>query len=179
MRNDSFSLKFYLLTDKKLNNGELPIYLRIRVNRVKVEMSTRLVLKNESDWDETTQRVRYKGPVNSELNQIEAQVTNYYHELKHTNKPISAIILKELYLGRGERTISLKSFLQTSIKERILENKELSSNTTKNYTTTLIHLNGFLEESQQKNISIQDINESFLRKWDTYLVNKALLINSM
>lgn len=174
MRNDSFSLKFYLSSDNKHQSGQFPVYLRIVVNRKKVEISTKLMVKNENDWDEITQRVNHKSPVNSEINKIEAQITNYYDGLKHNGKPISALTLKEHYLGRGERTVSLKLFLQTSVKDRIIDNKELSPNTTKNYVTTLIHLNSFLEESNQKNIFIRDVNDTFLRKWDKYLVNKAL-----
>jgi hypothetical protein len=78
MRKDSFTLKFYTSTDKKQLNGEIPIYLRIMVNRKKVELSTRMVLQNEREWDPISQRIKIKSPVNNQLNQIEGQVTSHY-----------------------------------------------------------------------------------------------------
>lgn len=178
MRNDSFSLKFYPDPIKKLANGEIPIYLRIRVNRKKAELATRMTMKNLDDWEPVTGRVKVKSPINSRLNQIEGEITSHYHQLKHSGRIITANALKNLFLGRDQRDITLTRFFDTTIKERIQESTELKPTTIRNYNSTINHLLDFLDNSKQKSIELRNIDDSFLRKWDNFLLKKACLTNS-
>jgi site-specific recombinase XerD len=178
MRNDSLSLKFYLGLDKKHLDGKCPIYLRIVVNRKKVEISTKLLVKAEYEWDNIIQRIKSKTPINTRLSQIEGEITDHFQSLKHSGKNITAAQLKEMYLGRGAKTMSLSNFFTTSVKDRILDNKELSEATKRNYRTTIFHLEEFLDDSYQKKIPLQEVNDSFLRKWDLHMTNKKLVNSS-
>lgn len=178
MRKDSFTLKFYPAKEKTPVNGEAPIYVRIMVNRKKVEISTKMSIKHLEDWDEITQRVKTKSPINSRLNQIEGQITNHYYSLMHSGEIITANALKNLFLGRDQRDITLTRFFDTIIKERIQGSTDLKPTTIRNYNSTINHLLDFLDNSKQKSIELRNIDDSFLRKWDSFLLQKACITNS-
>ncbi len=175
MRNDSFSLRFYLNTDKKRIDGVFPIYLRITVNRKKTEISTRLTIKKETDWDPEMCRVKTRTPINSQLSQIEGDMNNLYLQLKHSEKPISAEILKDTFLGRGLKNSLLKKFLQTEVAEQILNKPEFSTSTKHIYLKMISYLNEFLAETSQTKITLPEMNDSFIRKWDAFLISKPFL----
>ncbi|HEY6536369.1 MAG TPA: site-specific integrase [Candidatus Nitrosocosmicus sp.] len=177
MRTDSFTLKFYLAQDKKLDSGECPIYLRICINRKKVELSTKFSIENPNDWDEIIQRVKAKSPINSGLNKIEGDITNIYEELKYNKKEISASIVKDLFLGRGESVPTLTAYVDKFYRERMLGNTEISSATINNYRATIAHINSFIESTGNKKINLKQINEDFLRKLDNYLLHTTNMYN--
>ncbi len=178
MRNDSFSLKFFISQNKQLSGGQCPIYVRIMVNRKKVEISTRQQVPDSSYWNEESQRVNGKSLVNSELNKIEGQIQSIFDELKYNSKPISAANIKAKFLGRDLGNKDLYDYLQSLIKDRIETNSELAPSTIINYNTALQHVKDFLTSKKLRYMSIGEADFEFIRKFDTYLIKKNL-INSI
>ncbi len=178
MRSDSFSLRFYPASDRKNLLGEYPIYIRITVNRRKVEIATKQTLKNLSDWDDITQRVRLKTPINAFLNKIEADITKVYDGLKFKGKPITATIIKDLFLGRGKTIPTLTEYMDRFYSEGILANPEMAETTKKNYKTTITHINSYLDYSNQKKITLAELDNRFIRALDTFLISTPI-VNSI
>jgi integrase/recombinase XerD len=174
MRNDSFSVKFYLAEDKRTLDGGYPIYVRIYINRQKAEITTRQRVRNLDDWDITTQRIKHKSEINTALSKIAGDLIGLYDELKYSKKEISALILKDTFLGRGESSPMLSDFMDKFLREHILANTELAPATVNNYRTTISHINKYLESSKQKKINLKQLDTNFLRKLDSCMLNTTL-----
>lgn len=77
------------------------IYLRIYVNRIKAEISTPFTLA-PNEWDETRQRAKKNNLINQELSKIEHRIFTIQNILEYENRPITARILKDLYLEKDK-----------------------------------------------------------------------------
>jgi site-specific recombinase XerD len=144
------------------------------VNREKAEIFTKQSLKNSNDWDPLTQRVKRNTPVNTALTKLESAIQDIYNERKYNTKQITAIILKDQYLGKEQNSILLSDYIDTYYKEKVLGNSELSEGTLKNYRATITHIKTFLSTSNQKNISLHYLDNSFLKKLDTHLLSTTI-----
>lgn len=173
MRNDSFTLKFYLAREKKTLNGLIPIYCRVLVDRKKAEISTRLQLKDISDWDDEFQRVRQNSTMNNTLTKVEGDLHKIHEQLRFNGKPISAGIIKDIFLGRDGNSPPLIDYIDKYYREYILANSALSEATVKNYRATIAHIKAYLEQSKQKRISLRQLNDVFIRNLDKYMLTDA------
>jgi integrase/recombinase XerD len=178
MRNDSFTIKFYLNIAKRRDNGAIPIYVRIMVNRKKAELSTKQFVAKIDDWNEEIQRINLKSPINSSLSVIEGQLIDLYNEMKASKVVITAASIKNRYLGRGQSTITLLDYYSKALDETISTNMGLAEATIKNYKTTFKHLKEFLIHEKLKNITIQEFDIHLIKKYDQFLQNKNL-VNSI
>ena len=173
MRSDSFSVIFYLALNKKMDSGEYPIYARIYINREKSEISTRQHLANLEDWDKVMQRVKHKTPINTLLSKMEGDIRNIYDRLKYNDKEISAVIVKNIFLGRTETSALLTDLMDKYYRERIITSTTISEATVNNYKATFAHVREFLKSVNQTKITLKQLDEAFIRKFDSYMSNLA------
>ncbi|MBO9200238.1 MULTISPECIES: site-specific integrase [Niastella] len=86
-------------------NGKSAIYLRFTINQKRVELSTNLYVDPKA-WDSEGQLVKGKTEevqtINRRLTLIKADLHKKYLQLEALGKPITAEILKNLYLGIDE-----------------------------------------------------------------------------
>ena len=72
---------FYVKEEKKDNNGEAPIYLRITVNGERAEISTNRRVDPEL-WDKAAERVAGRSEparvINTSLNNLVSKVEKYF-----------------------------------------------------------------------------------------------------
>ena len=174
-----FSINFFIAsykTDSKLNT----IFLRIRFNNEKAEVSTKLTVAM-GGWDNESQRTFNDKLTNNKLANIELKFQEFLDELKYTKQPISAKILKEIFLdfqngiNIGDKK-ALKNQLLGYFKKQIFEREnfkkdEYSTGTIKHYKVTLSHIEKFLIKNNIETASLQDIDYNFLNNWDKYLIS--------
>ena len=170
MRNDSFSVKFYPNLKKQVENG-FPIYVRIGSNREKAELFTRQYIRDLKDWDEITQRVRKKTPINSILSEIHGKLLAIYNEKKYANEPFTPGGIKDEYLGRGTKNITLCEYMEGYFNERILSNNDLSVTTKRTYRTSIRHITSYLEGSGKTNILLSKVDKTFIHNLDRFFKN--------
>jgi hypothetical protein len=91
--------------DFKMEGGRIPIYARVILDREKFDFSTKQVIDNLSDWDEKTQRVKLKSPINASLSELEHRVNEAYNFLKYHNKPLTALALRSQLRGEKEQKL--------------------------------------------------------------------------
>lgn len=175
MRNDSFTIKFYLNVAKQRDTGEYPIYVRIMVNRKKAELSTKHVVAKMEDWNEAVQRINFKTPINSSLSSIEGQLIDLYNEMKATKAVITAASIKNKFLGRGQSTITFLEYYSKAMEDAIPRSMGLAAATIKNYRTTFKHLKEFLANEKLKGITIPEFDFQLIKKFDLFLQNKNLI----
>lgn len=172
MRNDSYTLKFYPLCDKRKQSTQHTIYLRITINRLKAEIATKFQVTKLEDWDDLTQRIRSaKNPINNELSIIEGDINDFYNKLKYKNGEITAAELKDAYLGRNTMSPLFINFIDVHFKNKVEANHELAEGTIKTYKATIQHLKAFLNEINKNKITLRQLDETFVRKFENYLSN--------
>ena len=90
--------------------------------------------------------------------------------MKFNKKIISAAKVKDLFLGREGASPTLVNFMDTFFKERVLSNTEYAITTIRNYRATIVHVNAYLEHSGKKRITLRDVDEKFIKGFDSYLL---------
>lgn len=174
---DHISLKFFLNEAKA--KGDLgKIYLRIYVNRIKAELATQFKLA-PSEWDETRQRAKKSNLINQELSKIEHRIFTLQSILEYENRPITARILKDLYLEKDKINAYLLEFYDKFL-EGIENNPELSKETFNLYKQTHKYINSFVKEQYKiKDIPIKQVDFKFINSLDSYLLNNNLQRNTV
>ena len=168
------TIKFFPRTDQVLKGGKVPIYVRVILDREKFDFSTKQVLDKLSDWDDKTQRVRLKSPINAALSEIEYRVHDAYNFLKYHNKPLTALALRNKLYGEKDQKLRLLDFVEDYIAIKIKGNNELAITTQKNYQSTVTHLRGFLEETQKLRMKVAEVDLDFVKEFDDYLVTRSM-----
>jgi hypothetical protein len=101
----TFSLVCYLKKSNVLKSGEVPVYMRITVNKRAVFLSMQgSVLP--SLWSQAKEKSKGKDKAAQELNRyidaVKAKLCQIYRELEIDGKPVSAQIIKDVFQGNVE-----------------------------------------------------------------------------
>ncbi len=168
------SIKFFPRKEQILDNGDIAIYVRVILNRDKLDFSTKQSIHKLSDWDETTMRVRKKTPVNSVLNEIEHDINEAYNFLKYHNKPLTISALRKQL--RGDKTVKLRltDFVDEYFELHVKDNSEYATTTKQTYTSTIHHLKKFLEANGEKRMLVAEADPEFVKDFDSYLINRSI-----
>lgn len=168
------NLHFYAKSTKANTKGQFPIYVRLTVNGVRTEFSTKKFIEPTRWLSEagkmkgTTDEAR---SINGYLDVIKSKVLDIQMELIHKNQELSIENFKELLFGSDEKQRMLVPIFQdhnNKIKE--LVGKEYAPGTLERYTTSLKHTIEFLEwKYNVSDIDISKINHTFITDYEFYL----------
>lgn len=168
------SILFYVKSSKAAKNGLLPIYQRITINGVRIELSTSRFVE-KSRWNTSAGKMKGISEearlINGYLDLLKYKIYETEKYLINNNVEINAQSFKNKLLGIEEKQRKLISiFEQHNKRMEELIGKEFSINTFKKYETTLSHTKKFLKHQYSINdISITQINIAFLNDFDFYL----------
>jgi site-specific recombinase XerD len=172
------SILFWLNNQRANNEGKPAIYLRFTLNSKRVELATRLYV-DANLWSRQHQKAKGISEevteINNQLTIIKADLFRHYNRLKVLEKEVSAEILKDAYLGIGEKEKTLRELL-TSYEERFMEKvssgtKALS--TLKSFRTTRDKILAFVtKQFKVSDIPLSKIKISFASDFDHYLTTK-------
>ena len=176
---DTFSIIFLLKKGKKNKRKLFPIYSRVTINGQRIELSTKRWI-DLNDWDKKKQRPKLINNKLKALNHHLEYIRNRFYlehqRLSQTNKPFSAIDLKNAYLNIKEKGITVLEAIEThniDMKNQIPEN--YSDGTLKNYRTLKKHLSCFINKSfKQDDIEIQKVDNPFVYKLERHLLFNTL-----
>lgn len=167
----SFTTKFF--TDA--NNI---IYLRITVNRKKAEISTKRKV-NPKKWDAKSQKAKGEPELNSYLLHLESDVTRIHSKLINDGKEVTAKTIKDIYLGKDEKSISLISYLNDHIKEIAQLTSQYKPTTIKRYETIQRHLEEFLGINSNESIKLNNVDLKLIEQFNHFLkTKKGISINT-
>jgi site-specific recombinase XerD len=168
------NLHFYAKSTKVNAKGQFPIYVRLTVNGIRTEFSTKKFIEPNRWLSEackmkgTTEEAR---SINSYLDLLKSKVLDIQMELIHKNQELSIENFKELLFGSEEKQRMLVPIFQdhnNKIKE--LVGKEYAPGTLERYTTSLKHTIEFLEWKYKiSDIEISKINHAFISDYEFYL----------
>lgn len=168
------SILFYSKSAKASKNGLLPIYLRITVDGVRIEISTSRFVE-KSKW--SIEGGKMKGnseearTINNYLDILKNKVNETERTMLNNNLEITANTFKNKFLGIEDKQRMLISIFQEHNKRmKVLVDKEFALNTYKRYQTSLEHIRSFIKHNYNLNdIPIKEVNLAFVNDFDFYL----------
>jgi site-specific recombinase XerD len=167
----SFSTKFYRADDSV-------IYLRITAGRKKAEISTRRKIEVKK-WDAAAQKSKGNNELNSYLVTILSQVNRIQNNLIAEDREVSAKLIKDIFLGRDEKSVLLLQYFDDHIREIAQLTNQYRPTTIKRYETIRAHLKGFLKERNIEDIKLNKWELKYVAEFDHYLkVKKGISTNT-
>jgi len=98
---NTFGIQF-VIRKHRIKDGEAPIYARITVNTNRCEISVKRRIHTDN-WNNGKGMAKGKNPeiskLNSYLEQVRSQLTNYYQELVINKQALTADAIKNKFLG--------------------------------------------------------------------------------
>jgi site-specific recombinase XerD len=157
----------FWLNKQRAKNQKPAIYLRLCWDYKRIELATHLYIDAQL-WNAESQRARGNSEealsINERLTIIKADLHKHYNRLQALNKPISAEILKNVYLGIGEKPRTLREALEFYINrfsEKVKTGKK-AVNTLKSLNTTKDKALAFVKvRFRTSDIALADIKNSF------------------
>ena len=172
----TFSLVCYLRKSNVLKSGEVPVYMRITVNKQSVLLTMQgSVLP--SLWSQAKERNKGKDKAAQELNlyidAVKSKLFQIYRDLEIDSKPISAQILKDIFLGNNkedEGKTLVEIHTEHNERCRKLINTEYSPSTIYKFDASLKFLQDFMKKELDKtDVPLTQLNENFIRQYETFL----------
>lgn len=102
---NTFSLLFFAIKNRVNEKGEIPLHMRITVNKQKVELALHRRV-DISIWSPgmgmATGNTKEAKSINNFLMSVQTSIYDIYKYLRETGKPVTPTAIKNAYLGIGE-----------------------------------------------------------------------------
>lgn len=171
----SFGLIFHLKKNRDLSASELTVYMRITVNGIYAEISTKRKC-NPANWNITAGRMSGKGNTartfNAYLDTLQQKVFEAKRKLIETDKELTAENIKNLLLGKDTRKkyMLLEVFGYHNDQMAKLVNLEYASGTLERYKTSYKHTESFLKwKYKVPDVEIDKLNYEFIAEYAFWL----------
>ncbi len=166
----NFSLLFFLRKPRNYVRGKQPVYLRLTMEGVRVELSLQRECEPER-WN--THAGRANGTkeeikvLNAYLDSLQAQVYETYRNLIDQNEPITVDRIKNLLTGTTKQgRMILEVFQHHNDQLAQLVGREFSLGTLERYKTSLEHTRNFLKGKYQvADLDIKKLNYEFISEY--------------
>lgn len=170
----TFSILFFLQRNKVTKDGKAPIYMRITVNGKRSQISIKRKVAIEK-WNSEAGKVLGKSmevrELNRYLNSLENKIFKIQQKLLDDNRPISALLIKNIFTGKIENhKMLLKIFQDHNNQVERLVGKDFAPGTLERYKTAKKHLHEYIKlEYNLEDISVKDVNHKFINGFEYYL----------
>lgn len=172
----SFGLLFYLKKNKAESLNEVPIYLRITIDRNLCEISTKRKCKPDI-WNSGVGRANgktdYAKSLNAYLDTLQQKVYEAKRRLIELDKCYTAEDIKNSVLGRevkNPRHMLLEVFKYHNEQISALVNHEYSKSTLKRYVTSYRHTKNFLAfRYKLEDVDITKLTYEFITEYEFWL----------
>ena len=171
----SFGLFFHLKKNRDFIEGGLPVYMRITVDGIFTEISTKRKC-DSNNWNVTSGRMSGKSDTartfNAYLDTLQQKVFEVKRKLIETDKELTAENIKNLLLGKDTRKkyMVLEVFKYHNDQMAALVNQEYAAGTLDRYETSYRHTESFLKWKYKLNdIEIDKLNYEFITEYEFWL----------
>jgi site-specific recombinase XerD len=172
--NKTFNLLFFIKKSKIKANGTAPIYLRITIDGIPKEISSKRTIQPER-WDNKLQKVSGSSDevksLNAYLKTLEQKVYDAHHTIMKDKATATASSLKSKLQGTEERArMLILIFQEHNDKVETLVGQEFAPGTLERYKTSLKHTIEFLQwKYSTSDINIKDIDHAFITEYEFFL----------
>ncbi|HVM87886.1 MAG TPA: site-specific integrase [Puia sp.] len=172
----SFGLLFFLRKPKRYCNGEIPIYMRVTVDGIAIELSTRRKCDPEK-WSVNAARMNGKTePVklfNAYLDTLQQKVFEAKRKLMEVDKEVTAENIKNILMGieiGKEKHMLMEVFVHHNEQMKALVGTEFAEGTLERYQTSFRHTQSFLKARYKVNdIDIIRLDHEFIAEYEYWL----------
>jgi integrase/recombinase XerD len=172
---DKLSTRFFLHYPqggdavKATTKAELPkIYLRITVNRKKTELTLGYSIMPQY-WDDRKQRTKNDKRLNEELTFIENRILEIKREMQYTGQEVSAIRIKDKFLGKAEVETYLCLYYQQFI-DKMEKLPSYSRAMLSKHKNALQHVKDFLATSKLSDVKIEKLDFKWIQDFDYFML---------
>ncbi|MDR1581645.1 MAG: site-specific integrase [Prevotellaceae bacterium] len=171
----TFKVLFFLKRDKKKADGSVPIMCRITIDGQMSRFGTKLNV-NPNLWDVNTSavlgRTKEAAEINSFLDTIKTSIYNVYHDLLTRENNVTPDRVKNIFLGLEVKNQTVLELYQRHIDDIAkLVGISRSKSTLQKYGVARKHMANFImEHYNTPDISLKEVNHSFLRNFEVYLM---------
>jgi len=172
----TFNLTCMIKKSDLLKNGEAPIFMRITVNKQAAFLSMKSSVAPEL-WSQAKEQSKGKDrlalALNHYIQSVKSRLYRIHRELEIDGKPITSQIIKDIFMGnnlddKGKTLVEIH--LEHNDRCRKLIGTEYSVSTIYKFNASLKFLQEFMKtELYIEDISLNQINEDFIRKYELYL----------
>lgn len=172
--NNAMHLSFQVKSSKKNGNGQAPIYVRITINDVRTEFSTKRFIEPEK-WINKAGLAKGNSEeiknLNATIVAIRTKIFQHYNRLIETDKVITAEAIKNSYFGITEQSKTIKEvFEYHNMQMKSLIGKDFASGTYDRYCTSLRHTLEFIEYRYKVlDFPIRSIDHQFITEFEYFL----------
>jgi integrase len=173
MLEKSLGLMFFLKHPKNYEKGDKYIYLRITVDGISKELSTK------REWDPGRWHVRSgralgtkedAKTLNLMLDAIALKAQNARWMLIEENKEITAQNIKNYLIGIDDRKTILKAFSEHNVQVKALVGKEYAWGTYDLFNRTFTHTQAFIKwKYRADDLDIKKLDYEFISQYSYYL----------
>jgi len=162
---------FYLKKPKQHTSGLLPIYMRIIVDGIRIELST-LRKCEASSWHPDSERMIGKKEdikdINNHLNTLQSQVYEAQRWLIDHDRDVTAEGIKAVLTGEVEKPVMIMEvFAQHNEQMEALIGTEFAPATLIRYKTSLTHTRSFIKwKFQKEDVDIRKLNYEFISDYE-------------
>lgn len=171
----TFKVLFFVKRTRITKNGEIPVQLKVTVNKERIEVSINQSIKSEL-WNSTAEKSMGKDrkslEVNNRLDSIRFRLMEIYREMEINGEEITArkIVNKFQGIDTKLRITLLSIFKDHNEKCQKLIGKDMSLSTVKRYETSYRHTQEFIQFNYKKeDIDIEEINYQFVKDYEFFL----------
>ncbi len=166
----TFNVHFWLKKSSIRKDETIPIYARIWIDSIPVDVSTKEVILEEQ-WSTTAGRVKTRTKngkyINEILDDINSKIKTAYKQLKNEGRLITAQAIKLRYLGKDKAILTCKDLIGY---HRENEFKKLAQGTIKNYGATEKYIDRFIKkEFKSDDVHLAQMDYTFIVKFENYL----------
>jgi len=162
----------------------LIIYVRVTFDSRRIELATRLSIE-EKNWSQQKQcavgDTKEAREINKELSIVRADILKHYNRMIALDRPITAELLKNEYLGTRETEHSLieaLNYYYNRFKEKVEIGKK-AANTLKCIHTTNEKIKSFIKYRYKvSDMNLSEVKTSFVTELEHYLTTKDKLSNN-
>lgn len=172
--NKTFNLLFLIKKSKIKANGTVPIYLRITIDGVPKEISSKRYILPEK-WESKLQKVSGNSPevkaINSYLKALEQEVYDAHHSVIKDKRHATSSILKSKILKIEEKpNMLIPIFEDHNNKVEKMVGNGFAPGTLERYKTSLKHTINFMKWKYAiSDIEIKKIDHAFITEYEFYL----------
>jgi len=172
--NKTFNLLFFVKKSKIKANGTAPIYLRITIDGIPKEISSKRNV-SPAKWDSKLQKVigntEEVKTINAYLKTLEQEVYEAHHLMMKDKKIATSSALKSKLFGIEERArMIIPIFQDHNDKIKSLVGQEYAPGTLERYETSLKHTKEFLQwKYSVSDFDITEIDHAFITDYEYFL----------
>lgn len=166
----TFNVHFWLKKSSIRKDGTIPIYARIWIDSIPVDVSTKEAI-SEEHWSIKASRARTRTKnakyINEILDDVKFKIKKAYKQLKVEGRLITAQAVKLRYLGKDKSILTCKDLIRYHQEN---EFKKLARGTIKNYGATEKYVYRFIKKQfKSDDVYLSQIDYSFVVKFENYL----------